>query len=643
MFGWQVFFFLLGLISLVGQATLLREMATLFYGNEIVYSLGLGIWLAFTGLGSLLSKKINFLKRRWHSWTILFALVLLLPVFILLLRFLTPKLILRGEALPPFLIASIFLLTFSSFCLSLGLSFPLAIKTFKSKTQVPINWGYFWETLGLIVGGLIFSFLLGQTSFPLPEKINFASTKWQFPQLSGVVNSKYQRITVTETNGQLNYFLNGQLSFTTNEDLENKNFLNLVKPYTDNPQKILLLTNPTLANFFQKQFPDAEIKLLETDEKYLQTWRPLLDHKIEILVLDLRKFLKSHSGKYDLIVCSPGNPQTLLTNRLFTKESFDLFKRNLDGRGIFVLSFSLPIDYQGKEVIAFGASIYQTFKKVFPVNELLVKEGQILLLGGSNLSANANLKNEFFLSQFQSTQRKKIIEDWSSKKEAINTDLIPVAFFYYQLFWQKILNFKFPYLLSITAKFAPFLLLITLFLLLNKKRSLQLGAIMSMSSFVLISLETLIIFMFQTKIGYLFGQISLIFSLFLAGMAAGVGLARIPFVTLKRSLLVLLISLLLFSWLLKSTITEEELFWLVFAFIFGIFGGANFSLLNNLFNNLYLDKDKNPGLIYAFDLFGSSLGALLAGTIFLPFYGTRQFLLGLIGIIFVGVIAKLPK
>ncbi len=145
--------------------------------------------------------------------------------------------------------------------------------------------------------------------------------------------------------------------------------------------------------------------------------------------------------------------------------------------------------------------------------------------------------------------------------------------------------------------------------------------------------------MFQTKIGYLFGQISLIFSLFLAGMAAGVGLARIPFVTLKRSFLILLISLLLFSWLLKSTITEEELFWLVFAFIFGIFGGANFSLLNNF----YLDKDKNPGLIYAFDLFGSSLGALLAGTIFLPFYGTRQFLLGLIGIIFVCVIAKLPK
>jgi hypothetical protein len=48
--------FLTGLISLVGQIVLLRELNVAFFGIELIYLIALGLWLLLTALGTLFGR-----------------------------------------------------------------------------------------------------------------------------------------------------------------------------------------------------------------------------------------------------------------------------------------------------------------------------------------------------------------------------------------------------------------------------------------------------------------------------------------------------------------------------------------------------------------------------------------------------------
>ena len=49
--------FSIGLISILGQVVLLRELNVAFYGVELIYLLALGIWLFWTATGALIGRK----------------------------------------------------------------------------------------------------------------------------------------------------------------------------------------------------------------------------------------------------------------------------------------------------------------------------------------------------------------------------------------------------------------------------------------------------------------------------------------------------------------------------------------------------------------------------------------------------------
>lgn len=625
-----IFFFLLGTVSLISQSVFLREIVSLSYGNELIYCLGLAVWFLFTGIGSLLSNKFRSIKNSPVSWFILSLLAVFLPAGVILLRFSAGKITLQGELPDPHFFFPLLLLVFLIYCLLLGFCFPLAVKSFAKKRRAFTNYAYMLETFGLIIGGLIFSFFLSQTSFPLTNKIEYSSAMWQFPNLTRTFNSQYQRISITKSGGQINFFLNGQLSFNTGKNLENQIFFNLIVPYTNNSKNILMLTDPISANFWQNKYPESKITLLEADKKYFISWQNLLNQKIKVIISDPKILLRNSKSKYNLIISSLNNPQSLLINRLMTKEAFSNFKNLLTDKGIFILSFSLPTDFQSPELVAYGASIYQTFRRVFPDTQLLVSDDNILLLGGNKLELNQNSQKKYFITQLQSSQRKKIINDWQLQKEKINSDFKPVAFFFYQLFWQKIFNPLFSKIFSL----ASCLILLFIFylfsvLVFTRKYATRYGLFMLFSSFILISQQTLIIFMFQIKIGVLFSRISLLFACLLTGIALGVKLVRQSTnkkLIVQKSFWGFSAVTALFLFFLDKPFSEKQIFWFILSVFFGIIGGINFASLNTL----YLKKEKNPGFIYCFDLLGGSLGAFLSGIFLLPVCGAKIFLWGLL-------------
>lgn len=636
-----IFFLLLGAISILGQAVLLREITALFYGNELFYGAGLGVWMLFTGLGSLWAERLKFLKNNQRIiWFILTGLSLALPILIILLRWLVAKLVPVGQ-LPDFWFSFFVLGTaFFVFCFLLGADFTLAVLSWqKREGKQQVNLAYLWETIGFALAGLVFSFVFSETSFPLWPKLNESTLSWRYPGLVKILNSKYNQIILTKNEEQTNFFLSGQLTFTSAERLENQQSLALITPFLKETSKVLLLANPNLAREIKNKLAFVTIDFLEIDNKLAELEKDLLIEGVNPIPIDARRFLNQTENQWDLIIFSPGNPQTLLTNRFFTKECFKQVANHLSPDGVFILSFYLPTDYQSKEALKFGSSIFQTLKNVFPKIELLVPEDQLLILASrKELEVNQAkidpLFRSYFWYQIQSQKRKDIEKKLTQTKEKINSDFEPAAFFYQQLFWQTIFNFKIPKILLKIVNILPlslFILLLISFVRLKKEK--RLGLFMAASSFVLMSLEILIIFLFQTRIGYLYSQISLIFAAVLLGMAAGVKVTnniKRPLNLLKLSFLGYLSILLLFFFDYEATITLSSLYWLGLAAISGLFGGMAFASLNDLY---YSKSGKHPGYIYAFDLFGGCFGAFLTSSFLLPFFGVKGLILGLMGIV----------
>jgi len=627
------YFFLLGVISAVGQAVILREITSLFYGNEIFYGLGLGSWLLFVGLGSFLGIKLK-LKQKL-LWLILIGIFFLVPGLIIFLRLLVGEFVPFGE-LPNFSFALLILGTILfPLCFFLGALFSLGA------LKKNVNLAYFWETVGFAFGGLLFTFALSKISFPFGLEKRFSG-------LTRVINSQYQQILISEKEGQKNYFLNGQLAFTNKESFESKQLVSLITPFVSKPQKILVISSPNLANEVKKIFPQAEVFFLEIDRRLLNLEQELLDREIKPVPSDPRKFLAEESIFWNLIIFSPGNPQTLLANRYFTLECFKAVKNRLNPSGIFVLLFYLPTDYQSEEVVQFAGSIYQTLEKAFPNLKILAPEDQFLFLASKKefeiFQENIDSAfSDYFWYQFKNPQVKKIAEKLKTTPAKINRDFSPAAFFYSQLFWQTIFSFKIPRLISKFVSFLPLLVVggwIILFL--KSRKNFRLGLLAASSSFILLSLEILLVFLFQIKIGYLYRQISLIFASVLLGIGTGVALIEnLKFLPAGRQGKIEKVYFFGYFLIFGALfiLGGQSVFWFLTAFFLGLVGGGIFAKVNRQ----YLKTNKNPGYIYAFDLFGGVFGAILASSFLFPVLGILGMMLFLGAIIIVASISRLRE
>ena len=71
----------IGLISILGQVVLLRELNVAFYGVELIYLFALGIWLFWTAAGALIGRRIHVPTQNQIAFLfILFGITLPLDV-----------------------------------------------------------------------------------------------------------------------------------------------------------------------------------------------------------------------------------------------------------------------------------------------------------------------------------------------------------------------------------------------------------------------------------------------------------------------------------------------------------------------------------------------------------------------------------
>ena len=509
---------------------------------------------------------------------------------------------------------------------------------------------------------------------------------WRNQKILASKDTFYGNVTVTESGGQTNFFESGLLSFSVPDPLgaeEATQFALLEHP---NPQKVLLIgggvggrLTEILKNASIKSIDYVELNpaVISLGKAFLPPEKSSLKNpRVHIYNRDARLFLAKTSNLYDVIIVDMPPPYTAQLNRLYTVEFFRMAASHLENSGVF--SFELPgsENFIGDDLARYLSAFQNTLQTVF--TNVIVLPGNIIHFVASNGSTvlttdpdtliqrlNKRHLKTLYISPYylpyrlsrdrqQSLLERLKTASFSSKFQ-INRDFQPIAYYYDILLWSTYFYqgtrnlFRELAALPLWIYFIlpiPIYLAIAGFLLFSKRRKfgLRIGMSIFTIGFTEIALEILLILGFQIIYGYAYYLLSIIISLFMGGLAAGSWIARKKspffkkpyrtFVWTQFGMAVLPIIYGLFLTITHNVshteFTDAAIILLfgIFTLLSGFLAGFQFPLGNFLY---FFQKpqavSKDWGTLYAFDLAGSVLGALLVAAILTPLLGVPATLL----------------
>jgi len=675
-----------GFLSTAIQVLLIREITTVFQGNELMMSWTLGVWMLLTGAGAFWGRmKMNPEKVSRVLNSVLLLLPILTLVLVPLLDILKTTLFPPGIMVNPVYFLLILLLFLAPICLLSGFIYSLLVRTYRfgdnDFTRV-----YAFEALGSLVGGVVVSFVFVQWLSVIQSlgallvvtliifgivhrrmKYYIGATITMILIISGsfllnnklksflfvnqhVVESKesfYGNITITETAGQYNFFGNGSLLYTTDNIMVNEESTHYAMMQHPDPKEVLLVSGGIggmvseilkYSSVRSVDYVELNPRLIKMAEKY----KPLpADKRVQILFDDGRRYIQHVNKKYDVVIFAVPDPSSLQINRFYTHEFITQLKKKLNPGAVILYSISSSGNYMSKEKIAIETTVFQTLKERFHNVDIIPGERDYFIASDSMLRIDmaklSTLKkietqyvNPYYIDDISVRERSDYIKNTLLKEPLLNLDEKPLPVYYHTL--QFISEYTSNWWMLI---FIPvILLLIPLFFM----RSIAAG--MYITGFTASSFEILIIFTFQTFYGYVYSAIGIIIAIFMGGLALGSIYGNRLTVTRKhfamaQVLLVLYAILFPVFWSFQKT-TGNSNAGLVLFFLITI-------LLSAITGFQYVVGTKLlPGsniqtapLLYAVDLIGSSLGAIVISVILLPMIGVINSCLMIAGFNFI--------
>jgi len=500
--------------------------------------------------------------------------------------------------------------------------------------------------------------------------------QWKGREVLKITDSIYGNLTLLKEGEQFSLYENGLLSFTTGDDLSSEENIHYALLSHPDPKDILLISGGIAGGIAEAlKYEDAKVDYVELDSKVIglakdylpkEITGPLSGSRVQIFTTDARFLVKTQKKKYDCIIVALGDPTTALLNRYYSLEFFKEAAQALNPQGILSFRVSSSENYLNDENRALLRSLHSTLKKVFEdVGSIPGDTHTFIASKNSRLSVSADtfirrlrkrgihtkFVHENYLPYTLSADRISIIEDILEEEGKINTDMRPIGYLYDIVLWSTHFNAGFSKTISALSKikrlyFGIAFLVLFLILYLAKKRKQTLAVSVSImtTGFSEIIFQLIVIIAFQSLYGYAYYKIGLIISSFMIGLSLGSIAARRILAQPGKDIMriyreaqagiFLYPCLLPFVFILfRDRLTSSPfavLFSSVFAFlpiIAGFLGGLQFPLAN------FLIAQKSPangqaaasaGKLYAMDVFGSSIGALLTGLILIPLLGIDQ-------------------
>ncbi|MDD5680043.1 MAG: fused MFS/spermidine synthase [Candidatus Omnitrophica bacterium] len=722
-------FVMLGATSISAQIIILRELLTIFYGNELSIGTILAGWLLLISAGSIIAGKFcEHIKRKLESFSVILMLLsFAIPLTVFLSRTIKHAMgLMPGEIIgfgPVFYISIIAL---SVFCVPYGFLFPLGARIysqFYSDKAESTGSVFFLETAGTVIGGIITSlflvkilssmaiaFILGTLNIVIAvmliQNIGRDSAKilkymsiailvlnllawpaglagrterlsnrlmWQPFNLIKSENSIYGNLAVTSEKSQLSFYSNGGFMFNFPDIRAAEEAIHYAMIFCANPKNVLLIgggLNGSLNELYKYNLTSVEYVELDPalialakdtagESLKVQLANPIL----KIIESDGRFYIKRTNEKYDAIILSVPSPHTAQINRFYTKEFFEEAGRKLNKNGILFLSCEAGENYIGPEMAEYLATIYKTLTAAgFSVKIIPGEAVRFIAMNSISAASSVDAKTfqkildersiktqfirDYYLSDALSREKIAYTEKaiLNVKGARINTDFNPVSYYYDMVLWAVPFQpgIK-PFLKCINEKtvwyFLIFIYLLILGIRIKRKNIVNKSVFIAIGTTGLTQMATEVNMMlaFQVIYGYLYYELGLILTSFMAGLFAGsyvisrrLSLISAPLMLLRKSKFILsaLSFLLIPIFKIQAdqnpaclTAAEAIMIFPILIFIFGILGGMQFPLASKIVLGERKDVGKVAGWLYGTDLIGGMIGAVLISAILIPVLG----------------------
>lgn len=672
------------------QIVFLRGFLSVFSGNELDIGITLSVWFIAVAAGSLLGARM--LSRRLLAWSFVALGFLLQPSLglVSLVRPLSSREF--GEVVPLGLTVAWTLAVLAPVCLVIGAQFPLAVRYFGgSASRV-----YGLEGVGAFIGGLLFTFALaGRVDaltliaflaafsllvaavllrMPLPSWLVIALPliflslpAWigeglpEGVKLAARAESRYGEIMVLTAGSQSNVYCSGQFLFAYPDAQSDELKSHLPMTLHPSADRVLILGGSPAVPRELLKYPLSKIDFVESDPELMKvSWgllgdadrRTLSDSRLAIVASDAGRFVKRQVPQaYDLVIYNLPDPSTANINRFYTEQFFREVKALLREEGIVVLSLQRASGYVGRRVQMLNGSIYGALGRVFAFTGVSSEEYGILYGSDSRVVADPGTLEARFASRRLTTDsfrsyvlhdafdpvRSAVVEKRLEGIASSNTDVRPVAYLYSLLVWAEIQGSDF--LETVLARgdvlvfSVAFLCVLASVLLWGKAKVAYFS--FATVGFASMAFAMVLILSYQAQFGYVYEMIGLLSALFMAGIALGAVAFRRVGTPLVRFRLLEFLAMLVMGVFLGALRTEYAYY--VFSALNGIVCGAGFSAASQFLRGCG-DADA-PGRLYAVDLGGSFLGAILTAVMSVPLIGISNTVLFVVLIKAISLIA----
>ena len=673
--------FVLGFSSIFTQIYFLREFLTVFQGNELVIGIVLSSWMFLTGLGAWLGRFFYKIRGRLGFVLFLQLLIALLPL-LTVIKIDLWKFMIFPPGMEPGLMQIIYaaFLLQLPFCLVNGflfIAYTSILTGYSNENRAGKS--YSLESFGSLFGGVIVNFILlwflgTFQSLLILITINlisisiflslfkkiwlkvflivislmiFGLIRWVdlqgvtrrllFPEQNIVYDktTPYGAVIVTENAGQLNFYENGVLQFSSGNEIFNEEAVHYAMVQHPDPKNILLIGggisgvmdeilkyHPVLIDYFEL---NPAVTMIGKE-----IFKTLKNPVIRIHNEDGRNYIRKKNEKYDVALINLSEPSTLQINRYFTFEFFKLMKTHLSSGGILSVSLPSTADYVSETAGKTNSILLSTLTKEY--NNVIIIPGlkNYFLASDSALSSEISrlisdkkfstlYVNPYYLDDNLLKERSNFIMRHLNKSDEINRDFKPAGYFYQLQYWTTF--YKTNYLIL-----AIIVILFMVFILFNLNR-VNIG--LFTGGFTASSIEIFLLLSFQIMNGYLFIMAGIIITLFMAGLAVGSALSNkiFPHGSVKdyiRIQVSIAIYTLAFPFIILG-INDFDLPSLInipvtgfLTLLISCLTGIEFTLTSEI-----QKKDLNNVVAknYSVDLFGASIGVLLTTILFLPLFG----------------------
>jgi spermidine synthase len=455
--------------------------------------------------------------------------------------------------------------------------------------------------------------------------------------------SPYGKLVVTRERDQLTFWESGTPLFTTGSNVSREETVHYAMLQHPAPEQVLIISGGVAGTALEAlKYGVERIDYVELDPLIIEVGkrftRNLDDERIHVHAMDGRLYVRQTTERYDVVIIDLPDPTTTQINRFYTREFMDEVARILRPGGVVSLGVEGIANYVSAERRQLNSAVYRTLASRFD-HVTAIPGGRTFFVAGDRplrrdipqLVEERGIPTQYvrreYIGWHLTKDRLDLIDSSLTDDVGENTDLRPVTSYYALLHWMAYFDGE-----QVIDPTIPVAMLIALCLMaLVRTRPVPMAILTT--GLAGSALAVVLVVGFQLIHGYVYSSLGLLVTAFMAGLAIGSNhINKMEGSRTRRQLIALEVAIAAIALLIVPVLTVmSRASWGWWApliahvafpllnLIVGVLVGMEFPLAASL--HFSGDVARTASALYAADLVGSCVGALIISALLIPFWG----------------------